>query len=107
MATLPRRRDAAFARPARRWAVLGGLIAVLTLSILGPWMSYSELPLAGEGSPVRQFAYIAAFAFVVFGCRPLDNPKRLLVVPVTILLALAWCWISMIWAIEPGIAIRR
>ena len=100
------RRDIA-APPPRQNMLLLCLIALLALTILGPAMTYSELPMTGEGSPVRQSSYLLIFLFTVAGTRPLLDYRRLLVVPLPLVLALLWCWLSLTWAIEPEIAIRR
>ncbi len=100
------RRDTA-APPPRQNMLLLCLIALLTLTMLGPAMSYSELPMTGEGSPVRQICYLLIFLFTVAGARPLLGYRRLMVVPMPLVLALFWCWLSLSWAIEPEVAVRR
>ncbi|MFZ2994722.1 O-antigen ligase family protein [Sphingobium sp.] len=83
------------------------LAALLILTMLGPFMTFASTQTTGEGSPVRQVAYILVFGLLIFGTRPFDHPRRLLVIPMTMLLALGWCWLSIGWAIDPGIAVRR
>lgn len=95
------------ALPVRDWALFVGFLGVIVLALLGPWMVYSDLPMAGDGSPVRQAAYIAALGFTIFAVRPLNAPQRLLALPITVVVALAWCALTVTWAIEPSIAVRR
>jgi O-antigen ligase len=107
MATQGFRDDAIRVRPPRRGAQLTALSLLLVLAVLGPIMSYSALPMTGEGSPLRQGAYLLTFALAIYAVRPVEDPRRLLVVPIPLLLTLGWCWLSVTWAIEPGIAARR
>lgn len=81
--------------------------AMLILTVLGPLMTYKPEPFTGEGSPLRQICYFAILPIAILTVRPLQNPGRLLALPWTLLVALGWCWLSLSWAIEPGIALRR
>lgn len=92
---------------ARRDLVTFALFALLIQVIVGPHLSLSSDGLTGEGNVVRQLGYIFVFALVLQASRVGHYPARLLAVPVGIVLALAWCWASVAWAIEPGIAVRR
>jgi O-antigen ligase len=85
-------------------ACLGG---VLVLSLLGPLMTFSDASSSLEGSSLRQSLSIGLFAVVAVAVKPWDDPRRLLAVPRLIVIALAWFWLSMAWAIEPLIAVRR
>lgn len=62
--------------------------------------------MTGEGDGVRQSVYATLFlaATALFIRRDLGRRFPL---PLGILILLAWCWLSLIWAIEPSIAIRR
>lgn len=81
--------------------------ALLVMVLLAPLMTYNELPLTGEGSAVRQVGYVLILGLAVFGARPAVTRWKLIGMPVPVLLALGWCWISVAWAIEPDIALRR
>ena len=91
----------------RRGALIGGMIALMVLVILGPLMSLSDLPFTGEGNPVRQGAYLAAAGLVAYGIRPVADPRRLLAVPLPVVIALLFCLLSLTWAIDPGVGVRR
>lgn len=93
--------------PIRRGPLLLAWVILIIFCLLGPFMSYSGLPGTGEGSPVRQAGYLTVFGLAIYGSRPLVDPKRLLVVPIAICVALLWVWLSIAWALEPGIAFRR
>lgn len=83
------------------------LIALLTLTLLGPWMTFEVARDTGNGNPIRQFGYLAITLTALAAVRPLERPDRLLVIPLVILLAVGWCWLSVAWAIAPGVALRR
>ena len=93
--------------PIRRGPLLLAWVILIVFCLLGPFMSYSGLPGTGEGSPVRQAGYLTVFLLAVYGSRPLLDPKRMLVVPLAITVALGWVWLSVAWALDPGIALRR
>lgn len=98
--------SAGVVRPAGKLAS-AVIVTVLTLSLFGPVMSQGAAHATGEGSPVRQLLYIASFALALVCVKPWLDPRRMLVVPVTMAIALAWCWLSVGWAFDPGIALRR
>jgi O-antigen ligase len=79
---------------------------LLTMTLLGPLLVYSEAPLAGEGNPVRQAVYGLVLLGAIIGVGPADW-RRVVDLPVLVYLALAWCWISIAWSIDPGITLRR
>jgi exopolysaccharide production protein ExoQ len=79
---------------------------LLVMTLLGPLLVYSEAPLTGEGNPVRQVIYGLVMIGAVIGVGPADW-RRVTAVPTLILVALAWCWASVAWSIDPGITIRR
>lgn len=83
------------------------IFAFLTLTILGPFMAHKPAPFSGEGSPLRQVCYFALLLFIVFAVDPIRRPRRLLAVPLTMIIALAWCWASLAWSAHPDIALRR
>ena len=87
--------------------LVSGLLILLVLVVLGPLMTITGTDMTGEGSPVRQGAYLLGALLIIFGTRPFSYPNRLLTIPIWIMLALGWCWISLFWAIEPGISLRR
>lgn len=83
------------------------MIALIALVMLGPLMTNVEGGGAGEGSIVRQIAYLAILAATIYAIRPTASPQSLLAISWPVLLAFAWCWISLSWAIDPGTAFRR
>lgn len=95
---------------AKSWndrALALALFALLTLVLLAPLMTYNELPLTGEGSTQRQIGYLAILGLAIYGARPATARWKLVAMPVPVLLALGWCWLSLAWAIEPDIGVRR
>lgn len=93
--------------PPRQNVLTAATILLVILCLLGPFMSYSDLPGAGEGSPARQIGYVLVALLVLIGLRPIEVPKRILIIPVFIVVALLWCWLSISWALAPSIAFRR
>jgi hypothetical protein len=70
------------------------MIALMALVMLGPLMTNVEGGGAGEGSVVRQIAYLAILAATIFAIRPTASPQSLLAFSWPVLLAFAWCWSS-------------
>jgi O-antigen ligase len=83
------------------------MFTLVALTILGPAMTYRPEPFTGEGSPLRQGAYLALLAAAVYAARPWANPSRLIRLPLTLLVAVGWCWASLSWSIAPDEAMRR
>lgn len=80
------------------------LSALLFFTISGPWMTFSNT----EGQNIlRQTGYGLIFIAALIAQRPWHRPERLLVMPIPIVLALGWCWLSTFWMIAPGVGIRR
>jgi O-antigen ligase len=85
------------------------ILVLLTLAVLGPFMTVKGVSDGGggEGSALRQFGYLFIFCMTIWASRAMQDLRRFLVLPLSLALPLLWCWISISWAIEPGIAIRR
>jgi len=83
------------------------IIALISLVMLGPIMTNVEGGNGGDGSAIRQVGYLAILAGTIFAIRPSASPKSLVAFTWPMLLALAWCWISVSWALDPGTAFRR
>jgi exopolysaccharide production protein ExoQ len=94
-------------RPPLQAPLLIGFGIILALTLLGPYMTISDDQVIGEGNTFRESVYFASLLLIFFGVRPIHHPRRLLAVPLPIIAALAWCWLSITWAIDPGIAFRR
>jgi len=89
-------------------ALLCAGLAFLAMVFLGPLMTFNDIVETGnEGNTLRQAGYIAIFVLALYGARPLANGWAALRVPLPVVLALAWCWISLFWAVSPVIAERR
>ncbi|GGE83940.1 O-antigen ligase family protein [Sphingomonas prati] len=83
------------------------LLALLLLTLAGPIMTMNGGDVEGQGRVYRQLGYflIAGLAFI--SVNPLRHPERVLAVAIPLVVALAWCWISLTWALYPEIAVRR
>lgn len=82
-------------------------VGLVCLSVLGPYIAMMTSEGASEGSSVRQFSYLVLLAAVLIWAAPWRKGVRVIAVPLPLLAALVWCWLSVIWAIEPEIALRR
>lgn len=105
--SLPHRREAIGSLRVVEW----GLSVLLLLVFIGvhPLAAVeSTVELTGDGDLARQFAYLSAIA-VILGAQPnlLVRGRALSVIPLSLSLALGWCVLSIAWAIEPLVAIRR
>ncbi len=89
----------------RRRVAFCALMLVLTLAVLGPYMNYRPPPATEEGSVLRQIGYLATFAMMLVSRQVWLEPKRLLAVPLGLCLAIAWCGLSLFWAIDPSNAV--
>ncbi|WP_068092245.1 O-antigen ligase family protein [Novosphingobium rosa] len=105
----PEEEDGALGLPVDMRALIGqGLCVLLVLlSTLGPFIAGATSEGASEGSLVRQISYLVVLGGVLVWARPWARGWSLLMVPLPVLAALAWCWISLSWAIAPDIAMRR
>lgn len=90
-----------------QWLNMVVIVGVLVVSLLGPNLSIKSSAATGEGSALRQILYVLAFALAAVAARPWQQPGRMLVMPITMVVALAWCALSVTWAIDPGVATRR
>ena len=86
------------------WLAIAGFSALLALTILGPSMTSENY---GLQSQIRTIGYALVFGLALVALEPWRRPERLLVVPWPLLLALGYCWLSLIWALEPAIGLRR
>lgn len=61
----------------------------------------------GEGDIVRQLSYLLLFGFGLLNAGVLRDVRKLLVLPASITVVVAYFYLSLTWAIEPSIALRR
>ena len=101
------RRISDLSRPVRLPLAMAAMVGLLALTLFGPAMTTLGDTESGAGNVLRQIGYALVFALAVVGMRPLKHPERLAVVPWPFWLALAWCWLSLAWALDPGVAVRR
>lgn len=86
--------------------------AFFAMILLAPAMVVREVAAgdisgSGEGSAVRQIGYVGILAFSIFAAIKQGPGAKALIMPWPLLAALAWCWLSLTWAINPGVAVRR
>lgn len=61
----------------------------------------------GAGDLMRQLLYLAVLAMLALAVLQKRGFELFAVVPVALLLALAWCFVTALWAPAPGVAVRR
>ena len=61
----------------------------------------------GGGDFIDQLWYTATMLIVIGVAQPWRAPRRLLVLPVSMVVALGWCALSLTWALAPEIGARR
>jgi O-antigen ligase len=86
------------------------LLALIGLVIIGLdplGQRIKTLPATGEGDLMRQLSYVLIFGFAVITTKGMPQFRQFIAVPLSILSIILLCWISLFWAIEPSIAIRR
>lgn len=93
--------------PVKVGALVVAFCALLTLTLLGPLMTYESEGVSGGGQLVRQLGYIAIALLAAYSVRATKVWRRLAVVPVPIIIAIVWCWLSVTWAFDPRISVRR
>lgn len=106
---LPRlsRRDTRARGSVPKWGTVLSQVAfaiLLLLASTGPWMT-------NEGSEtlsrVREAGYVAVLLAALIAIHPWRKPNRLLLLPWPHVIALGWCAISLTWALEPSVGLRR
>lgn len=89
------------------------LILLLAIVGLQPVFLLGETKLApgtsseGGGDALRQILYVAFFASVLLNSFARQGAHCMQQVPIGVAIVLVWCAVSIIWAIEPDIALRR
>lgn len=62
---------------------------------------------SGSGDTLRQISYLAVFSVLALAALQKRRLEIVTIVPVSLLLLLAWCLASAMWAGEPGVVVRR
>ncbi len=80
------------------------LVLLFLLACVGPRGANTVGGVSGEGDSMRQIGYILAAATTFYVCR---SARWLYLFPAMAMLALGWCWLSLVWAIDPANGFRR
>ncbi|WP_022675815.1 O-antigen ligase [Novosphingobium sp. B-7] len=90
-----------------RILIFSGL-AFFLLVLIGPVITNMDGQNGTDsGSLLRQVGYILTFGLLVFAVLREGHGTWALKVPLPIGIALAWCWISLAWAINFDVALQR
>jgi hypothetical protein len=87
-----------------------GRIAIVILLItvlLGPFLTFADIGHENEGNIERQIAYFVALGLTVFASLPVATRFSMIAITWPVGLALGWAWLSLTWAIDPGMGFRR
>lgn len=93
----------------RSWVAVGILSALLIMVFLTKLPS-AGTPLTGVeagGDSTRQLIYVTIFVTMLACSGAFQNLKSAFVLPASLIFVLAWCWVSLAWALDPGTALRR
>jgi exopolysaccharide production protein ExoQ len=63
--------------------------------------------MTGSGDVLRQIGYILVFVAILIAAVRKRGWLALAEIPVPLLLLMLWCFVSTLWAVEPGVAVRR
>jgi O-antigen ligase len=83
------------------------MYALLGVMVAGPYLTLKTLPYTGEGSVLRQLAFSGIYIAAMAAARVAANPSRLFPLPMSLGITLLWFWLSLTWAVDPDIAMRR
>ena len=107
--------DVGRARPAS-WIDEAVLLAFLLLAFVGlsPFAppppavtAFGGVATTGAGDLARQLCYLAVLAAILIGAARTFGMRAFSLVPVLLVLLLAWCLLSASWSGEPGVTLRR
>lgn len=90
---------------ATQWTSVA-FVLMLVLIIAGPLMTGGD-DFSGGGNPARQAGYLLALGMMVAATLRQDGLVRALQTSLPCNLLLVYCWMSLLWAIEPGVGMRR
>ncbi|MET1755183.1 O-antigen ligase family protein [Novosphingobium sp. RD2P27] len=93
--------------PFRNQLLVFSFVAFFVMVLLTPALTFSGTSEAGEGSVLRQLVYLVTLVLLMAAVRPISDPARLLVIPWPIVLALAWCALSLLWSVDVAVGARR
>lgn len=88
-----------------QWTSVAFLL-MLILVIAGPLMTGGG-DFSGGGNPARQAGYLLVFGMLVIATIREDGLFRALQTSLPCNLLLAYCWLSLFWAINLGVGMRR
>lgn len=89
-----------------------GITATLAMFVLLFWVTFAPQLFLGTGSgsdggPSRPLGMFSALALLVLALPAQNIAASFKLPPASMLAAIAWCWLSVVWAIAPEISLRR
>jgi O-antigen ligase len=112
--TLPAALPAASRRAGPEVVAEWTFLAMLAFGLLAPLLT-GDLSVAtgesqgsgGQGNLLRQGAYVLIFGLALVVSDVLRFPERLWSPPASVLAMLVWCGLSVTWALDPAVSVRR
>ncbi|WP_313199124.1 O-antigen ligase family protein [Rhizobium sp.] len=81
------------------------LYGLLTMAWLMPIMTGGAD--AGAGNALRQIIYLTIFGTSLVAIQAFKHPLRIIRIPIGVLFALGFCWLSVTWSIDSDNSLRR
>lgn len=81
------------------------LIGLSPVAFSGP-AALPDTP-SGSGDFLRQASFVIVFVVLAWHVGITRGLNHLLRIPISFVVVLGWCWLSTLWAVDPGISIRR
>lgn len=82
-------------------------VFLIGMVLLGPLMTINDGGITGQGTFGRQIGYLSIAFLTMFAISQRISWRSVFVLPWPVLLSLGWCWLSLFWAIDPEVALRR
>jgi O-antigen ligase len=83
-----------------------GLLAMVVIGLNPLSERVKTIPATGDGDVSRQLVYLVLGALALVGSWGVTW-RQLAAIPGPILLALAWCGVTLLWSVVPGVGVRR
>jgi O-antigen ligase len=92
-------------------AIMLGTILVLSLIGPSPVALFPPTtpidPSTGDGDTLRQACFVMVFLVMAWHVGVTRGLEQLLHIPMSFVVVLSWCWLSLLWAVDPEVSMRR
>lgn len=101
----PSQKDGVGGEALAGWIAMA-FILMLAMVLAGPLMTGGD-DFSGGGNPARQAGYLFVFGMLVVSTSRANGLEKALRTSPPCNVLLAFCWLSLIWAIDPTVGMRR